>query len=198
MPARPVVRRTDRRPMALGASALLHLGLLAILAEHLAKSPTYAESPTIDVVLVRPARPAPTSRPAPRSTPLQVRAHRSATPSPTIAPAPLLQPPPGVADLGRADETSANGQRTLRALADCDGPRLDPGDRERCEARRWARAGSGASRLNLDPSGRYVENPEPYLVRRPKNGCRVRATGDVHPMGESGNARAGVTCVVPF
>ncbi len=52
-------------------------------------------------------------------------------------------------------------------------------------------------RLNLDPRGQYAENPEPYLVRMPKNGCKVRAAGDAGPMGQQGVA-AGVTCAWSF
>jgi hypothetical protein len=71
-------------------------------------------------------------------------------------------------------------------------------ERERCDAERWARVAPAAPRLNLDPAGRYARNLEPFLSRRPKDGCRARLAGDVDARGNDMNARAGVTCVVPF
>jgi len=89
-------------------------------------------------------------------------------------------------------------RQALQGLAGCDSPRLTREDRERCDARRWARSGPAEPGLNLDASGRYAENPEPLLSRRPTKGCRARATGDVSPGGDDANVRAGFTCVVPF
>ncbi len=115
-----------------------------------------------------------------------------ATPAvPDLPVAPRIAPP---GDGGLAGQA----QRALQGLGGCERAGLSREDRERCETRRWASAGAPAKRLNLDPSGRYVEDAEPFLSRRPKKGCRVRATGDTNAMGDSGNARAGFTCVVPF
>ena len=99
-----------------------------------------------------------------------------------------------------APPTDAGGtamRRTLGGLAGCDRPELTREARERCEARRWS-GGMATARLNLDPTGRFAKDPEPFLSKRPKKGCRVRVTGDADPMGESGNAVGGVTCVIPF
>ncbi|WP_421936379.1 hypothetical protein [Phenylobacterium sp.] len=115
-----------------------------------------------------------------------------ATPAVTDLPvAPRIAPPGDGGLAGRA-------QQALQGLAGCERAGLSREERERCETRRWASADAPAKRLNLDPSGRYVEDTEPFLSRRPKKGCRVRATGDTNAMGDSGNARAGFTCVVPF
>jgi hypothetical protein len=51
--------------------------------------------------------------------------------------------------------------------------------------------------INLDPHGRYLSDPEPYLTRMPKNGCKVRAAGDAGPMGQQGVA-AGISCGFSF
>lgn len=75
-------------------------------------------------------------------------------------------------------------------------------EREKCNTQRWARSGPSLPRLDLDldldPNGRYVENKEPVLSRRPTNGCRARITGAVDPMGNSAGAAGGATCVIPF
>jgi hypothetical protein len=83
-------------------------------------------------------------------------------------------------------------------LRNCDRPTFTRQERERCEAERWAGAAPGAARLNLDPSGRYAEDPTPYLTRRPEKGCRIRMTGEADARGDDGNVRAGVTCVKRF
>jgi hypothetical protein len=116
------------------------------------------------------------------------------SPAPDGAGAPLTS-----SDAAPGDEELAAGVRqALRRLRGCDRAQLTRDERERCEARRWVGPAPVAARLDLDPSRRYAENPEPFLSRRPTNGCRARATGDVDAMGDDGNARAGITCVKPF
>lgn len=190
-------RRAYGRSAAFAASALLHLGLLVLLAAHLSKVRNYAESSSIKVVLVPSARP---DKAAGERDPMRApRQSARRTPSAPALPSVI---PPAATDapaVPSSDGVAEKAQRALRGLAGCDRPaRLTPEERERCETRRWARPAPAAGRLNLDPSGRYVENPDPYLVRKPKNGCRVRATGDVDPMGDSGNTRAGIGCAFSF
>lgn len=186
------------RAAAIASSVAFHLILLAVLARYLAQVASYAEPPVVQVVLVRPplsARPAPSTperRDPRRRAPLQP--HLPAPAPPGVETLPLA---PGPAPQAQ-DTLPGRARQTLRGLAGCDSPRLTREERERCDARRWAQRGPADPKLNLDISGRYVENPEPFLSRRPTKGCRVRATGDVSPMGDDGNARAGVTCVVPF
>lgn len=186
------------RAVAVAASIAFHVLVLAILARFLVQVATYAEPPVVQVVLVRPQA-LPTRswparaerREAPRRTPLQLHAPVAAPPGVETLPlAPQAAPP--------ADTLPAAARQALRGLAGCDSPRLTREEREHCDARRWARAAPADPKLNLDLTGRYAVNPEPFLSRRPTKGCRARATGDTDPMGDSGNARAGVTCVVPF
>jgi hypothetical protein len=59
------------------------------------------------------------------------------------------------------------------------------------------RTESQAARLNLDPGGRFAPDAEPYLQRKPRKGCKVRAGGDVAPMGKEG-AATGVACAWSF
>jgi hypothetical protein len=189
-------RRATLRPAALAVSAALHAALAVLLGYFLSKTPTYTEPRAIQVTLVAPARreaPPRTERDQPRRlTPRPPVASAGAE----VAPLPVA-PAPGVAGPA-ADGEAGRGQRVLQALGRCDRAGLSREERERCETGRWARAGPANARLNLDASGRYAENPEPFLSRRPTKGCRARATGDVNAMGDPGNARAGVTCVIPF
>jgi hypothetical protein len=190
-------RRADGRLAVLLASALLHGALAILLLRHLSQPPAPVEGRALQVSLV-PMERFRRDRAEP-DRPLSVR--RDGRPSsraqPDLAPLSIAPGPPVAGVL--SDAPGSDGMRTLRGLAGCAHPaRLTAEERERCEMRRWAGSERGAGRLNLDPSGRYVENPEPYLVRKPKNGCRVRATGDVDPMGDSGNTRAGVGCAWSF
>lgn len=173
------------RPVALGASVVFHAVLLLVLARFLAQTPIHAEAPVMRVTLVLPSE-----RSVPRPAPKReiARERRAETP--------MARATPAVAELPVAPRIAPPGDGALAGQAQRAG--LSREDRERCETRRWASADTPATRLNLDPSGRYVEDTEPFLSRRPKKGCRVRATGDTNAMGDSGNARAGFTCVVPF
>lgn len=181
-------------PVALGASVVFHAVLLLVLARFLAQAPIHAEAPVMRVTLVSPPE-----RSVPRQAPRReiARERRAeattarATPPPDLPVAPRIAPPGDGGLAGRA-------QPALQGLGGCERAGLSRDERERCETRRWASADAPAKRLNLDPSGRYVEDTEPFLSRRPKKGCRVRATGDTNAMGDSGNAKAGFTCVVPF
>jgi len=117
--------------------------------------------------------------------------------------APVESPPTSSAstgDVSPIEPAPAEAQRpVLQGLrAGCDSVRLTRQEREDCEAKRWAGLEKAVPRLNLDPTGRYARNPEPFLSRKPEKGCRARLTGDVDGMGNDMNARAGVTCVKRF
>lgn len=190
-------RRAPLRPTALVVSALLHAGLAVLLGYFLSKTPTYTEPRAVQVTLVAP----PARREAAPRTPREERRRLSPRPpvasaSADVAPLPVA-PAPVVAGAA-VDGEAVRGQRVLQGLGHCDRAGLSREARERCETGRWARTGAATARLNLDTSGRYAENPEPFLSRRPTKGCRVRATGDANAMGDPGNARAGFTCVIPF
>ena len=197
-------RNAVLRPAALVASAIFHVILLILLVRYLASTSVYVEPPAIQVSLVPPLRSDRTHRDgADRALPSDhhplARAESSLPIQPLSAPNGDVPPfAPGAAAPGEA-ERAAKRPQVLSGLRRCDPARLTLEERERCEAERWARvAAAPTARLNLDPSGRYARNPEPFLLRRPKNGCRARAGGDVDVRGDDSNVRAGITCVVPF
>ena len=178
------------------AAVVFHAILLFFLVRYLPPAPTYGEPPSIQVSLVPPPRSGRAARDAAPTRSPNRDALARAQPVLPIQPLAPLSPNGGVAP-GEAG-VAARGLQALRGLRGCDLARLTREERERCEIERWARVPPATTRLNLDPTGRYAKNPEPFLSRRPKDGCRARLTGDVDPMGNDMNARAGVTCVVPF
>jgi hypothetical protein len=197
------------RTAAFVASAVFHAVLLVLLVRYASQgTPTYREPPAIQAMLVPPDRPGPVhrDRAGPRSSDDHDALARTA-PAP-LAPSAASPPPADVAPftLGASPDTiapgeadlAARGRQALQGSRGCDRGELTREQREDCEAQRWARAAPVTPRLNLDPSGRYARNPEPFLSRRPSKGCRVRVAGDVDGMGNDMNARAGVTCVKPF
>lgn len=193
------------RSVALLASAVFHAVLFVLLVRYLAPPPGYEEPPSIQVSLVPPLRPERAHRDLADPAQSEARDALAQTePVLPVQPAATSQADGGAAPLtpsgaapGEA-EIAARGRQALRGLRGCDLARLTREERERCETERWARVPQVTARLNLDPTGRYAKNPEPFLSRRPKDGCRARLTGDVDPMGNDMNARAGVTCVIPF
>jgi len=193
------------RPVALLASAILHAALLVVLVRYLAPPPVHGEPPSIQVSLVPQIRSdrarrdvAERARPSGRDALVRTEPVLPIQPvSPGLPSGAAAPSTPGDAAPGDA-ELAANGRQALRGLRGCALAGLTREERERCEAQRWAGVAPVTKRLNLDPTGRFAKNPEPFLSRRPKDGCRARLTGDVDPMGNDMNARAGVTCVVPF
>lgn len=193
------------RTTALVASGVLHAVLLVLLVRYAARgTPTYREPPTIQAMLVPPDRPgpAPRDRIRPPSSDARDAPARSAPLLPVQAAAPrpgeVAPFTPGDALPGIPPSEADVAAKALRGLRACDRAELTRQEREDCEAQRWAKAAPVTARLNLDLSGRYAKNPEPFLLRRPKNGCRARMGGDVDAMGDDSNVRAGVTCVKPF
>lgn len=187
---------TTRRGVVLAASAALHAVLLAWILWQLDWRAPPAQVPAVNVQLVR-LRPPPARRPA---SPARGQAQRPAPHNPRIAPPPTIAPAP-LAPVPEAPSAEAAGRGVLRGLLGCrnaDLLALSPAERARCrEALARADARDSAARLNLDPTGRFVEDAEPYLARRPKKGCKPRAGGDVTPSGDHGVA-GGITCAVPF
>ena len=192
------------RPAILLASAIFHAVLFAYLAHYVAQPPDHDEAPSIQVSLVPQSKPSLTHRhtadprrpndrePSARTAPEQpIASAASSRASDNIAPS-----APSGAEAGQ-DEAMAGVRRALRGLK-CDREQLSREEQEQCETQRWARAAPVTARLNLDPTGRFAKNPEPFLSRRPKKGCRLRLTGDVDAMGDDMNSRAGITCVKRF
>ena len=185
------------------AAVVFHAILLFFLVRYLPPAPTYGEPPSIQVSLVPPPRSGRAARDAAPTRSPNRDALARAQPVLPIQPLAPLSPNGGVAPFttsatpGEAG-VGAKGLQALRGLRGCDLARLTPEERERCETERWARVQPVTPRLNLDPTGRYAKNPEPFLSRRPTDGCRARLTGDVDPMGNDMAGRAGITCVIPF
>lgn len=185
------------RSVSLLASAIFHAILFVALVRYLAPPPGYEEPPSIQVSLVPPVRP----ERAHRAVADPARSDDRGALAQTEPVLPIQSAPTSLANGDAASgeaEGPAKGRPALRGLRGCDPVRLTREERERCEAERWARVAPVTTPLNLDPTGRYAKNPEPFLSRRPTDGCRARLTGDVDPMGNDMNARAGVTCVIPF
>jgi len=183
---------------ALVASGLIHVALVAWLIFGATAIPPVTPTPHLEITLTAPPRPKRVDRPSPpparrATSPLDARSPATTNPSaaPTTAAA-----SPQPSRIGQ-DDIAARVRQAIGAR-DCNRPGLSREGREQCETQRWAGLAPSRIRPNLDPNRRYIEDPTPYLVRRPKDGCRIRATGDEGPLGDDSNARAGVTCVVPF
>jgi hypothetical protein len=182
------------------AAAGLHLIVLTLLVWRLGISPELPETPVINVELV-PRRPPPETPTARR--PQRPRAGEvvGSAPSPPI----LTRPPVAVGEAAPQPGGEAV-QQTLRDLLGCQPAtlaRLSPEARRRCEERLAAAdprdLGRAAARLNLDLHGEYARNPEAYLNRRPKNGCKARAAGDAtSPKMPKEGPAAGVDCAWGF
>ena len=183
---------------AVSAAAVFHVALLGVLSRQIGGLEPSTASEPMNVSLVR--APPPRSSSAERVAPRRAVSARSLAVPPmrgeTTAPQAVPPAPAGVNSAGF--ETARQVLQELSKCRDENLARLPPEERDRCVERARARdADAGAPRLNLDPAGRYAENPEPYLNRRPTNGCKPRAAGDVGPFGPQG-ARAGVGCGFSF
>ncbi|MEJ2816021.1 MULTISPECIES: hypothetical protein [unclassified Caulobacter] len=204
MAGRGKTRAGGVRTAAIAVSAVFHGVLLVLLVRYASRTePALVEPPVIQASLVPPASPGTPRRDRARPSAPEDRAARARTrPEPEVQAA--ASPPPGdVAPFtmgdSRPEPAPAQGPApVLRGLGGCARADLTRREREDCEARRWADAAPANPRLNLDLTGRYAKNPEPFLSRRPSKGCRARLAGDVDGMGNDMNARAGITCVKPF
>jgi len=192
------------RGFALVVSAILHAIALGSLAQNIPKPlQAHAAAPPMHVTLVRPfgaaaSREFMTSATADHQSPIPGRLSPS-----------RLGPEEQVWVEGeqvgpsaeRPDGRKALAARTLQALGKlrrCDREELSREERERCEAQMWAGVSPPAERPDLDPTGRFAVNSEPFLSRRPEEGCRLRITGDQDTMGDPGHTRGGFTCVGKF
>jgi hypothetical protein len=198
MGAQPAPGLARRGSAAIAASLLAHACLFTVLVWQLEQQKTPAEAPSVDVQLVRLPRhkrpPAPEPAPARSEAPPRdatLPPERPPPPMPTeIAPA----PPPG----GRADGV----QQALRGRLGCANAtlmRLTKEERERCREQlaRGGRRDPSTAGLDLNRRGDFTVDDTPYLIRRPKNGCKVGAGGDTTPSGEQG-AAGGVSCAWQF
>ena len=92
-------------------------------------------------------------------------------------------------------------RKALRGLGACslaDMLALSPSERQACLDRLAKAPGGGPMALNLDRRGYAAgKAQEPYLQRKPRNGCKIGAGGDTVPSGNQGVA-AGIGCALSF
>jgi hypothetical protein len=191
-------RVTRGRLWGVAGSVAAHLVLLAIALWSLRTLAPPPEPQGVQVQLVPPFRPLvrPSARRKLRSA---VPAPAAPSPPPARAGAALPSPP-----APSAEEDAAGAARaTLRAALGCahaDFLNLSAEERQRCREKAAGNPEDAATlALNLDPRGLYYRDPnaEPYLIRKPKNGCKIRAAGDRVPDGRQGVA-SGITCGKTF
>ena len=204
MYAEPWAERARGRTLAIAASVVAHVLVLLFMVWRLGASPELHETPAMNVALSRLWPRAPRPPPAPR--PERPAAGSHAAP-PIVDHMPALAPDGREATRPSAMPPSRGGEGVrpaLRGLFGCEPSALlglSKEEREACRDRLGADAvgaqGRPGSRLNLDPTGRYVADPMPYLGRLPHDGCKVRAAGDRGPKDEQGLA-AGVQCAWAF
>ncbi|MGH6910517.1 MAG: hypothetical protein ACREEG_10045, partial [Phenylobacterium sp.] len=96
---------------------------------------------------------------------------------------------------------AAGVRNALRGLGGCghaDLLALSPAERQACLDRLAKAPGGGELRLDLDRRGyAAAKTQEPYLQRKPKNGCKVGAGGSTTPSGLQGVA-GGIGCALSF
>jgi hypothetical protein len=179
------------------AAMALHGLALALLVWKLGSAPQVAAVPVMNVELAR--RPA---TPRPRRS----RSERRGT-----APAGLSQAAPRRESASAAEDGSPPDgtggaaaapavRPVLRGLLGCrnaDLAQLTTDEREHCLEQLAKMGGPLGRTIDLDPHGRFATDPTPYLARKPKQGCKISAAGDVDPGGKQGPA-AGVTCSWAF
>ena len=189
-------RATRARAWAVAASTAVHIAVFAVLAWRLGATPELAEAPVMNVQLATLSHPKPRE---PRREPVPATVATSQPPRPDT---PVVRPADQPSMVLPGDETRRGEgvRQALRGRLGCehaDLMGLSEKERERCREQLAAGARGADVKLNLDRRGRFAEDPEPYLARRPKNGCTVRAAGDQTPSGEVG-AAAGVGCAWSF
>ena len=189
--------RTQQRILLLALSIGAHVVVLGwlLVQRHVLSSPF--EPPAMEVLLAPPIfRRAPAEpRDRPSAPP---RVHGAKAPER----APLQRPDQGLAAPSTAaGETNASAppavRRALRGLIGCRLADLTDEERQRCDERLAAVEDKIGRKLDLDTRGAFAREADPYLARRPKNGCKARAGGDADPAGEQG-AAVGIGCAWAF
>lgn len=179
------------------------LGLLLTGGGRVFVAPLDQQRPTVvwlaSPIILRPPTP---QRQLTRSKP-QPPSSRKPTVAAPVAPGPSAPSSVTSASGPSMAPPSPNGAglaASLRRWVGCahpDAAWMSDADRAACAARFAANRPTAPMPINLDPHGRYLSDPEPYLTRMPKNGCKVRAAGDAGPMGQQGVA-AGISCGFSF
>jgi hypothetical protein len=183
-----------------------HAAVFLALFWRFGSTPSLQSVPVMNVALVRlhsAERPRPKLPSPARQAISRTRAAVTPDNPPDVPPRPFAPPLP---DLAPGPDANAGMRTVLRGLVGCEHAtlaRLSPAERQDCldrlARRRTAELGK-APALNLDRRGDYaVQDPTPYLIRRPKDGCKPRAAGYVRPVpsgAASGFAKPGVAAGV--
>jgi hypothetical protein len=203
MDTRP--RAAPARSLAIAVSVAAHALAFLALFWRLGAAPAYQELPAMNVQLapwpqtVRrppPPRPVETQR-----SPAKPSQESSTTPTVLSRPAVTAQESGAVPQAPPSEGEGASVRNALRGLGGCshaDLLTLSPSERQACLDRLAKAPAAGAMALDLDGRGYAAAKArEPYLQRKPKNGCKVGAGGDTAPSGNQG-AAAGVGCAWSF
>ena len=189
--------RVQQRLMLLALSVGAHvvvLGWLMVQRHVLTPAP---EAPTMEVLLAPPIFRRPAHVPQRRTEP-PPRPH--AARSPERAPIQRQDPDVAARPAGAGEAAPAAPpalRRALRGLIACRLADLTDEERQRCDERLAAVEDRIGRKLDLDVRGDFGRDPDPYLARRPKNGCKARAGGDADPAGKQG-AAVGIGCAWAF
>lgn len=189
--------RTQGRWLLLILSVGAHVVVLGWLMTHRQPFSRAIEPPTMKVMLMPPLlRRAPLAEPK-RERARPVRAHVPRS----VVRAPVVRHDRAVATPNGETAPAAGVRQALRGLLGCRHATLaglSQEERERCQERLGAMVDQERGpKLDLDTRGAFARDPDPYLARKPKNGCKARAGGDVAPTGEHG-AALGVGCAWAF
>ena len=200
MDARPAA--APGRNLAVAVSVVAHVLVLLALFWKFGAAPTYAELPAMNVQLA----PWPQTRPPPKPVkthrgPAKVTPERSLLPPVLARPAISAQEPSPVPQTPPSEGEAAGVRKALRGLGGCahvDLLALSPAERQTCLDRLAKAPRGGELRLDLDRRGyAAAKTQEPYLQRKPKNGCKIGAGGDTTPSGVQGVA-GGIGCALSF
>jgi hypothetical protein len=198
-----VIEPWPARTGALALAMAAHAVFFMLFVWRLGSTPEPAAMPVMNVELSPPWHDRTRS---PRPRPPRTAGH--AREPAASGPAPRTDDRPAAAEervtKGAADHEPDAVRQALRRGLGCRHAGLlglTPEERRRCEDRAAAAgpAERAPPRLDLDRDGAFAagRNPEPYLARKPKNGCKLRAAGDTTPAGDQGPA-AGVGCAWAF
>ena len=192
------------RSLAIAVSVVAHVLAALALFWKFGAAPAYHELPAMNVQLA--PWPQPARRAPPRPMPATARrGPAKASPEPSALPPVLARPAVTAQEFGAVAQTppgqAAGVRRALRGLGGCshaDLLALSPAERQVCLDRLAKAPSGGPIALNLDRHGDAAgKDQEPYLARKPRNGCKIGAGGDTTPSGVQGVA-AGVACALSF
>jgi hypothetical protein len=192
-----------RRNAASGlvVSLVAHLLVLTALVAGLRTYQPRAATPPIELRILPPW---PVQRPP--AKPVAAKRAASARDSAPAAPPsvsavaaepaarPVETPAPSIADAEQL-------RGVLRGLLGCDRPALLKEEERRACDQRAARPAMALSTVNPDNLARYVaaQNREPFLAKKPHNGCVLRVGDqDQGATSQGGSIAAGIACAWSF